>query len=114
MQFDERREGAAVVLKPHGDLDLTELPAFAARVDALVADGVRVLVVDLSEVTLLPSTAAGFLTQAARRLKGAGGKVVLAGAGRRVRGTLATMGVLQLFPVFEDAATALQRTTGTT
>jgi anti-anti-sigma factor len=114
MRFDERREGSAVVLTPHGDLDATELPAFAARVEALGADGVRTLIVDLSRVTILPSTAAGFLTQAAQRLRAVGGRVVLAGATRRVRGTLSTMGVLDLFPVYDDAATALQRTTGIT
>jgi anti-anti-sigma factor len=114
VKFGERREGAAVVLTPYGDMDATEIPAFAARVDALVGDGVRVLIVDLSEVTLLPSTAVGFLTQAARRLRAVEGRVVLAGARPRVRGTLATMGVLGLFPVYDDAATALQRTTGTT
>jgi hypothetical protein len=34
--------------------------------------------------------------------------VVLAGAGRRVRGTLETMGVLSLFPLHPDAEAALR------
>jgi anti-anti-sigma factor len=106
MRFEERREADVVVLTPEGDMDLDRLPAFAARVDALVRDGVRLLVVDLSRVDLLPSTAVGFLVRAAQRAHPAGGRVALACAHRRVRTTLATMGVLDLLPLHDDVAAA--------
>jgi len=102
--------GAVTVLSPHGDLDLTALPAFEARVDRLIRDGARMLLWDLADVGMLPSTAAGFLLQTARQLRAAGGRMALAGASRRVLGTLRTMGVLDVFksyPTRTDALAAL-------
>ncbi len=102
--------GAVTVLTPHGDMDLTALPAFEARVAALLAGGASSLLWDLSEVGMLPSTAAGFLLQTARRVTDAGGRMALSGGSTRVLGTLRTMGVLEVFRTFssrEDALAAL-------
>jgi anti-anti-sigma factor len=107
MRFEERRVGDAAVLTPEGGIDATEVTAFAARIDALVAAGVRTVVCDLSGLEVLPSTAAGILLQAAQRLRAVGGRLLLAGPNRRARTTLETMGVLPLFPVFPDVESAL-------
>ncbi len=106
MEFDERRDGEIVVLVPRGVMDFERLPAFMARVEALLKGGVRFFVVDLGQVELLPSTAVGFLVRAAQQAKAAGGRVVLSSVRRRTRATLATMGVLELFPVCEDVEAA--------
>ena len=108
MSLDEEQVGATTVLIPRGDMDITTLPAFEARVALLIKSGTQHLVWDLSQVGFLPSTAAGFLLQTARRVRAAGGQCVLAGGSGRVLGTLRTMGVLQLFPVYDDRKAALQ------
>ena len=100
--------GTTTVVTPHGDLDITRLPVFEARIAALIAAGTRNLVWDLAHVGFLPSTAAGFLLQTARRMRAAGGRCVLAGGSAHVLGTLRTMGVLQLFPTHADRAEALR------
>ena len=108
MSLAEEQVGAVTVLIPRGDMDITTLPAFEARVAALIKAGTNALVWDLSQVGFLPSTAAGFLLQTAQRMRAHGGRCVLAGASQRVLGTLRTMGVLQLVPVYDDRSAALQ------
>jgi anti-sigma B factor antagonist len=108
VNMDEEQVGTVTVLIPRGDMDITTLPAFEARVAALINSGTHALIWDLSQVGFLPSTAAGFLLQTARRMRAGGGPCVLAGASQRVLGTLRTMGVLQLFPVYDDREVALK------
>lgn len=103
----EEQVGSVTVLTPRGDMDATTLPDFEAHVDRLIAAGARQLVWDLTEVGMLPSTAAGFFIQAGRRLRGAGGRQVLAGLSSRVLGTLRTMGVADLFRVYPDRGSAI-------
>ena len=93
MKVGEEQISTVTVLTPEGDMDITELPAFEGRVARLLESGTRDLLWDLSAVGFLPSTAAGFLLQTARRMKDAGGRCVIAGATPRVAGTLRTMGV---------------------
>ena len=95
------------VLTPEGDMDLTTLPAFEARVATLLANGARVMVWDLDAVGILPSTACGFLLQTAKRLGAVGGRMALACGHPRVRATLRTMGVLELFRTYPTRAEAL-------
>ena len=107
MKFHEEVIGAVTVLTPHGDLDLGAMPAFEASVDHLIQGGARLLLWDLSDAGMLPSTAAGFLLQTARRLREVGGRMALAGARPRVLGTLRTMGILEVFKTFPTRAAAL-------
>ena len=111
MDVVESRVGEVVVLTPGPEVDIRALPAFEARVDALLASGVRGLVFDLSPVVLLPSTVAGFLVSCAARLRAAGGKFAVAAPSPRVRRTLATLGVDAVLSVRDslDLAVALVR-----
>ncbi|MDA1194738.1 MAG: STAS domain-containing protein [Planctomycetota bacterium] len=95
------------VLVPIGDLDITTMPTFEKRVDTLLAAGARDLVWDLAAIGILPSTAAGFLLQTAKRVRAADGRMVLCGCTPRTLGTLRMMGVLELFRVFPARAAAL-------
>ena len=112
MQIDVEHEGSVVVLIPVGDMDVTTLPDFEARLAALAQEGVRAILWDLHGVGILPSTALGFLLQARRRLGDAGGHMALARANRLVRSTLGTMGVLDVFPVFETREEGLRHLEG--
>lgn len=108
MQVREEVRGAVTILTPHGDLDITTLASFEARIGRILAGGARLLLWDLDEVGLLPSTAAGFLLQTARRVQEAGGRMALAGGSPHVLGTLRTMGVLDVFRTFATRADALK------
>jgi anti-sigma B factor antagonist len=95
------------VLTPDGDMDLSDLPAFEARVETLLEKGARDLVWELDAVGILPSTAVGFLLQTRRRVHTAGGRMVLACGQARVLSTLRTMGVLEILRTYPTRAEAL-------
>lgn len=107
MRILEDKVGDVTVLTPEGDMDATALPAFEARIRRLVEGGARLLVWDMASVGMLPSTAAGFLMQAGKRMRAAGGHMVLAGPSNRVLGTLRTMGVADIFRIHPDRAAAI-------
>lgn len=107
MRIREEQVGEVTVLTPEGAMDITVLPAFDARVTKLVAAGARALVWDLSAVRMIPSTAAGFLIAAGRKVSDAGGRMVLAGVQDRVLGVLRTMGVAGVFRMYDDRAAAV-------
>ena len=107
MNIREEQVGRIRILTPVGDIDITVLPAFEARVDRLLSEGALFLLWDLEDVGMLPSTAAGFLLQTARRVRAAGGRLALAGARPLVRSTLDIMGVLDVLPTYASRAEAL-------
>ena len=107
MNIREEQVGRIRILIPVGDLDITALPAFEARVDQLMSEGALFLLWDLEDVSMLPSTAAGFLLQTARRVRAAGGRLALAGARPLVRSTLDIMGVLEFLPTYAGREEAL-------
>ena len=107
MQIEAEQVGRVVVLVPHGDMDATTLPAFESRLEVLLGESAQSVLWDLGRVTLLPSTAVGFLLQAGRRVQSRGGRMALANVIPRVRRTLGTMGVGEVFPIYEDRDVAL-------
>ncbi len=108
MSLDEEYFGDVVVLALRGDLDAHTLPAYEKRLNRLLEIGTRYIIWDMQKVGILPSTAAGFLIQALRRVREVGGRMGLAAVPRLARGTLNTMGVGELFPTFSDCDDAVK------
>jgi anti-anti-sigma factor len=95
----ERETGhAACVAHVSGDLDCTTVPALREAVDEAVSDGCTTVVLDLSEVSYLDSSALGFLVWADRRLVPAHGRLVLAGARSDVSRILELSGLVGVAP----------------
>ena len=111
MEVAESRRGAVVVLTPSPEVDVRALPAFEVRIDVLLASGVRGLVFDLTRVVLLPSTAAGFLSNCAARAKRAGGRLAVAAPSPHVRRTLVTLGLEPLLNVRDSLDAAVKAVT---
>jgi anti-sigma B factor antagonist len=65
------------VVMPHGDIDLTTSEALRVAMDRAVDEGSTAIVLDLSDVTFMDSTALGVLVTFHRRL---GDRLVLAAA----------------------------------
>jgi len=107
MSLSQEQIGCVTILTPHGDLDLSALPSLEVEVDRLLAGGVRFLLWDLDEVGMMPSTAAGFLLQIARRLHAQGGRLALTRVPERVKSTLGIMGVRAVLPLYAGRAEAL-------
>lgn len=66
---EERPGGGAVVLAMHGDADLHAAPMLSSRLDGAIDGGAPGIVVDLSDVPFLDSTALGVLVAGMKRLR---------------------------------------------
>jgi anti-sigma B factor antagonist len=87
-----------------GELDFYSSPAF--RADLLAAlEAVETVVVDLTEVTFIDSTALGTLVGAARRLRGRG-RLAIACGDPHVARTLELTGIDRLVRVFPTVSAA--------
>lgn len=81
------------VIQPATELDMASAPRLGAEVIASLARDERNLVVDLSDVTLVDSAGIGVLLSVDRRVRAAGGELLLANASEHVRHVFAITGV---------------------
>lgn len=100
-----------LVIDPEGDLDLFSARSLAPRLQQAVGDMTRRVIVDLSAVTLVDSSALGALVQADQRLRRLGRRlpiVVPAGSAAAVTLDLTQLGErLAVFQTREDAVASL-------
>jgi anti-sigma B factor antagonist len=110
LAIDERDTDGVHVLALVGDLDLTAAPYLASRLDAARSDGVRRILVDLSDLRFCDSSGLRALVGAARELRIAGGRLTVAcpGAGPVAR-LLDLTGTREALNVYEDVAVAHAR-----
>jgi anti-anti-sigma factor len=108
----DRRDGWTVLMV-HGELDLVTSAGVRQEVHAVVADGRRALVLDLSQVMFCDSSGVGVLVSARRLMRSCAGRLRLilpaqgAVDGSHVNRVLAALGVRRLFDVFPDLDTAV-------
>jgi len=99
-------EGVGLV-QLEGEVDLATAPAFKADIEQLLADGYVNVVVDLTRVTFIDSTALGVLIGSVRRLRERDGRLVLVASGFPVMRPLTLTGLDRVFTIVatrEEAA----------
>lgn len=107
MRINERDDQDATVLdllRPHAGDFSKEL--FGPQIDALIEEGRRRFVLDLSDLPWIDSTSIGLLLGARRQIEAAGGKVVLTGINDRIKGIFEVVGMTTLWEVHPDVPTA--------
>jgi len=100
----------AYVVSVEGELDLYTTPRLTAELEAIV-DGLEV-VLDLSGVTFLDSTALGAILLAARRLRDENGALAIVTAEASTKKLLEIVGVDRVVPVFDTPERALEHLVG--
>ncbi|MHB1988742.1 MAG: STAS domain-containing protein [Acidimicrobiales bacterium] len=102
-------EGETPVLSVRGEVDVSTAPELRERLVEVAQDGTKTVVVDLSEVTFLDSTALGVLVSGLKRFQAAGGDLKLVVNGRAVAKVLEITGLIEVFQIFDSvqAATAV-------
>jgi anti-sigma B factor antagonist len=75
---DRRLDGETHVVEVFGEVDLFTAPEFKERVMAPIAADVERVVVDLAGATFIDSSSLGVLIGAHRRLRGRGGRLLIA------------------------------------
>ncbi len=104
----ERSGDDVGVVALSGEVDIFTAPQFKERMVELLDAGVYRLVVDLSEVTFIDSTALGVLIGGVRRVHGAGGAMALVVVSRPVERVLAVTGLDRVFAMYATRAEALE------
>jgi anti-sigma B factor antagonist len=106
----ERLHGDGGVVTVSGEVDMYTAPQMKACLLELMDGGAIRIVVDLSAVTFIDSTALGVLIGGVRRLHAAGGSMALVVASRPVERVLSITGLDRVFSInatLEDARAAL-------
>ena len=106
---DRRIDAGTHLVAVSGEIDLFTAPAFKQRMSKPIDAGCSRLIVDLSRTTFIDSSSLGVLIGAHRRLKRAGGSLVVVSASDAIAKTFKITGldgVFTLAPTVESALPA--------
>jgi anti-sigma B factor antagonist len=104
----ERLSGTLGLVVLTGEVDIFTAPRFREGMVALLDDGVESMVIDLSGVTFIDSTALGVLIGGVRRVHGAGGAMTLVVVSRPVQRVLSITGLDRVFSIHATRAAAVE------
>ena len=107
---DHATEGGARFIRVGGYLDFDVAPQFKKCVVRRIEEGDRLVVIDLSDVGFIDSTAIGVLVGALKRLKEVGGSLGVVCANDNVRNIFEMVGLENVIPLYhsrDDAVAAL-------
>jgi anti-anti-sigma factor len=91
-------DSGACVVRVGGDFDSTAVPRVRDSLSAALAEGYRNIVLDLTDVTYMDSSALGFVVWADQRLQPVAGRLALAGANADVTRILELTGLIGVAP----------------
>lgn len=103
----EQQDGAAIVAAA-GRLDAAGAPAFEARGKALIQEGARQLLLDMSQVEYISSAGLRSLLVLAKTMKSAGGKMALCQLVPAVSEVMTMSGFDSILTLADDRAAALE------
>jgi anti-sigma B factor antagonist len=106
-----RLDDGTHVLAVRGELDLYSTPQLTAELDAIAGERTNV-VVDLSEVSFMDSTALGAILLASRRLRDAERRLALVSPVPGTTKLLTMVGIDRVVPVVDSRDEALERLQG--
>jgi anti-sigma B factor antagonist len=100
-------EGSVGLIELSGELDISTAPKFKEELEALISDGFTNVVVDLSAVEFIDSSALGVLVGAVRRLHPHNGRMVVVAHSHAVTRPLTLTGLDRVFTVTATREEAL-------
>ena len=109
MQLEQRIVGNVAIVKVTGDITLNKGGdvLLKDKVQSLLQQGQKNLLIDLAEVSYVDSAGLGELVQAYATSKNRGGSLKLMNVTRRLRDLLVVTKLLTVFETFDSEATAL-------
>jgi anti-anti-sigma factor len=107
MEIHEERIDGAVVATPQGQLDGVTGPAFAARIDAMLARPGTRLLLDFAAVPYIASAGLGALLAIRRQVSATGGGVALCNVREPVAEVLRISGIASMLAVHPTRAAGL-------
>ncbi len=97
------------IVAVRGEIDLFTAPEFKQVLAEAIEQGKTRIVVDLSETSFLDSTALGVLLGAVKRLRTAGGALVIINVDRNIAKTFEITGLDQIFTIVGTRDDALEQ-----
>ena len=104
---DEAVDPSTHVVSLRGEIDASAAPRLGSGLFALFEDGVRRVIVDLSEVTMMDSAAIGVILNALRRFQPPRGRVALVISTERIRRPFQVSGLTERLAIFRSREEAL-------
>lgn len=104
---DEEIDAETQVIELGGEIDLYTAPEFKERMVALIEDGKKRIVVDLSSATFIDSTTLGVLVGGVKRLRPAGGSLALVCTDQNITKIFEITGLDRVFPIHASRDDAL-------
>ena len=95
------------VIELGGEIDLYTAPEFKERMAEIIDEGKTRVVVDLSEATFIDSTTLGVLVGGVKRLRPAGGSLVLVCTDENILKIFEITGLDRVFPIHATRDEAL-------
>jgi anti-sigma B factor antagonist len=108
IQTHEAERGSWVI-ELAGEVDLYTAPELKQELIRIIDSGAKVVVVDLEETTFIDSTTLGVLLGAVKRLRPAGGSLLLVCSDRNIRKIFEITLLDRVFSIFETRAEALEQ-----
>jgi len=108
MRIEEREVDGKVILDltPPREGEFSK-ELFIPQIDSVIAAGNRQIILNLSALRWMNSTAMGLLMHAHRRADEAGAQMVFSGANRRISDIMRITGMLQLWKTYPDVESAM-------
>ncbi|MFY9689449.1 MAG: STAS domain-containing protein [Candidatus Acidiferrales bacterium] len=108
MGIDTKTEGDVKIVKVTGRLGLgPDLTRLGAVVEELIGQSHNKILLDLEEVPTIDSSAIGMLVRCMTSAKKSGGSIRLLKPTKFIVQTLKMVGLLNLFPTYEDLPAAV-------
>lgn len=107
LRLDTRDEGEWTVLDVDGEIDLSTAPGLRARIEQLIREGTRRLVVSLEHVGFMDSSGLGALVVAMRGMREAGGRMTLICSRESVLRVFTVTGLDRVFAIHASVAEAV-------
>ena len=104
---DEEIDAETQVIELGGEIDLYTAPEFKERMVALIEDGKKRIVVDLSAATFIDSTTLGVLVGGVKRLRPTGGSLALVCTDQNITKIFEITGLDRVFPIHPSRDAAL-------
>ena len=107
MEINLRTSESVTILDLKGNLTIGAEEVLGEMINEVVKDGQKQLLVNMAEVPFIDSSGIGALIKSFSRVKAEGGKLKLLNPSRTARQLLSITGLLSVFEIFDDEATAL-------
>jgi len=98
------------ILRPQGRLDSESAPAFSEDMSVLIAGGADKLLLDMASLDYISSAGLRVILQAAKQIKGKGGRLALCAMNDQIREVFEISGfagILDIAPSHDEAITRL-------